>query len=271
MRAERLGESKLTKIKETLKVVLDDNKIDLPEDLLNKMPPVPDVSKASTIPLTMENIEVMEHLQFSSCQVIKTETSFCHVGIALNIMNLPEKLRPYLVIFQELIFQSPLCLITSSSESMMMEYQEVSKYCSDLFISHECGVGFGNALFSVSYLSQVLTMFATFSPEDWERAVRFLAQAIMFSVFTKDRILTIAKNLLSNLTDTKRDGNAVLGAVLNRVSLSPAFAARTGNCENQISIFEQELFLKTVIRGCKVCCFVFDYTRAEMAKKSFNL
>jgi hypothetical protein len=133
-----------------------------------------------------------------------------------------------------------------------MEYQQVSKYCSEIFVSQECGVGFGNSLFSLSYLPQVLTVFMTCIPENWDRAVRFLVQTLFFSEFSKDRIVTVAKNLLSNILDIKRDGNSVLGAVSNRVSCSPAMASKLGSNECAISIFHQESFLKKIIKDFEV-------------------
>jgi Zn-dependent M16 (insulinase) family peptidase len=132
-----------------------------------------------------------------------------------------------------------------------MDYQEVSKYSSSLFVSHECGVGFGNSIFSSSYLSQLLTLFATGQPQDFERMIRFVSQVFLFSVFTKERIVSIAKNLLSSLVDIKRDGNGVLSAVVDRVSMSTKFANRIGSNELAISIFKQEQFLKDVITQCK--------------------
>lgn len=233
---------------------MEENKIDLPTSILESMPPVPDVSKADRIQALVENIDIEEDGPFKACQIVKTDTSFCHLGIALNTHSIPERLRPYLVLFQELMFQSPLSLPSSdSSKKLLMDYQEVSKYASELFISHECGVGFGNSLFSASYLSQLLTLFVTSSPHNWERMIRFTIQVLMFTVFVKDRILSIAKNLLSNLVDVKRDGNAVLSAVVERVCVSKSFSTQSGSNDHSISIFKQESFLKHVVQLCKVC------------------
>ncbi|KAJ3359210.1 hypothetical protein HDU91_004987, partial [Kappamyces sp. JEL0680] len=211
-RADQLGKSGLDKLAKELAQAVEDNKVSLTSDLIASMPPIPDVSKAPKIRLFMENVGLGHDSLFSTCQVVKTETSFLHVGLAFNISSIPPSLKPYLVLFQELLFQSTLEIPASNGSLLTMDFQEVSRYTSSLFVSHECGVGFGNSIFSTSYLSQILTFFGTSIPADFERMVRFMAQVIMFTKFTGDRILSIAKNLVSNLIDTKRDGQSVLDA-----------------------------------------------------------
>ena len=57
---------------------------------------------------------------------------------------------------------------------------------------------------------------------------------------------------MSSIVDVKRDGNAVLSAVVERVSMSRAFSNQMGSNDHAISIFKQEQFLKDVISLCKV-------------------
>ena len=252
-RIKEMGKKGLKKASERVAMALEENKIDLDEADMARMPPVPSAAKAGRIPSRVEIINLCEDGSiFGSCQVVKTETAFVHLGMAINIARVPKELRSYLVLFQELLFQSPLDLITDSGLKVTMPYEEVSTHASKLFISHECGVGFGNSYFSASYLTQVLTLFVTGTPSEWELVVRFVTQVLLFSQFIKKRIISIAKNLLSSIIDVKRDGNGVLGATINRICLSNKFAEECGSNENAISIFEQERFLKGVIEKCKV-------------------
>jgi Zn-dependent M16 (insulinase) family peptidase len=263
-RVKSVGQEGLKLFGSIMETAIEENKVHLPKALLSSMPPVPDVSKAGKIKVSMENFTLSGGI-FSACQVVKTDTAFFHLGFGLNMTSLPSELKSCLVLFQELLFQSPVEMPDSHGDNVLrMTYQEVSKYCSSLFISQECGVGFGNSLFSVNYLSQILTLFATSSTEDFERVVRFIAQVLMFSTFTKERIGSIAKNLLSNLYDLKRDGQCVLDAVLTRMSSSDEFSSHTGALDHNISIFHQESFLKQVISDCKV--LPLAYFRKEKIK-----
>lgn len=133
-----------------------------------------------------------------------------------------------------------------------MEYKEVSRYASEVYISHECGVGFGNNLFGASSMTQLLTVYLTSELSDWERMIRFTAQVLMYTTFTKDRVLTIAKNLLSDLVDLKREGESVLSFVTTRVCLNADAASKAGANDLAISPFRQEAFLRRLIATCKV-------------------
>ncbi|KAJ2992542.1 hypothetical protein HDV02_002994 [Globomyces sp. JEL0801] len=253
-RKKIIGTVGLEAIKNNVALAVKENEINLSNELLLSMPDVPDASKVGRIPIKMENIDFSDHspeFPFSVVQVVHTETSFCHLGVGLNISQLPMELRPFLVLFQELIFQTPMEFISDSGEKIAMSYQEVTRYASELFVSHSCGVGFGNSLFSTSSLNQLFTMFTTSQPTDFERMIRFAIQSLLFSEFTTDRILTIAKNLSSNIVDNKRNGEAVLSSVVNKICCPESMVTTLGSNEAAISIFSQESFLKTVIADCK--------------------
>lgn len=106
------------------------------------MPPIPDVSKLSLLEYDMQNIVYEENRDtlFSGVQIVKTNAALIHFGIGFGIKNLPENLRSYLVLFQELMFQSGIKI--PGTNELSMDYKEVSKYVSELFISQECGVGY---------------------------------------------------------------------------------------------------------------------------------
>jgi Zn-dependent M16 (insulinase) family peptidase len=96
-----------------------------------------------------------------------------------------------------------------------------------------------------------MTFFTTADPKEWERVIRFTFQVFLFTVFEKERIVTIAKNLITNIVDIKRDGHSVLSAVQSRVSLSKEQSQKEGSNEFHISIFKQEKFLAQVLKDCE--------------------
>lgn len=244
-----MGPAKLKKQGLLVADAVHDNRIDIPEHVVANMPPIPDASKAPTLKCECENID-MEQIDpeatISTFQLVRTETNFVHLGLGLDISGLLKTSRPYLVLFQELLFQCPMVIPCASGKVIKMDYKAVSTYSSDLFTSHEAGVGFGNGVWTTGWLSNVLTIFATCQRTDWERMIRFVTQVVCFTDFTSDRILTVAKNLLTQLTETKRDGDAMLSSMATHLSYY-------GEKENEgandiaISIFQQEAFLKKVI------------------------
>ncbi|KAI8903628.1 Metalloenzyme, LuxS/M16 peptidase-like protein [Gorgonomyces haynaldii] len=237
--------SKLEKLKQEIDQAVKDNEIVKTFD----MPKIPDASKAPLLSYTMDNIPLESQGPFSVSQIVRTQTGFVHLGIGLNLSNLETDLRPFLVLFQELLFQSPLRLPSPSDETkwIMMDYKEVAKYCADLCTSHEAGIGFQNATWTTGWLSQTLTLFLTSVPEHWERMSRFCCQVLFFTQFRVDRVLTVAKNLLSSLQETKRDADTMLGSIVSRLTSHPTNALEGAN-DYWISIFHQESFLKHIIR-----------------------
>lgn len=203
-----IGKSGLIQLKKSLDLAVIENSINIAPEVIQSMPPIPNVSRAPILRATQKNIEMSEidpTLLFKSCQVVRIDTKFVHFGLFLDITILPENLRPYLVLFQELLFQSDICIPSKldKSREIIMNYKEVVKYSSELFISHGIGVGFGNSIFSTSWCSQILTLFTTSRISDFERMIRFAIQVLFFTKFTIERITTISKNLLTSLTEMK--------------------------------------------------------------------
>ncbi|KAH6601991.1 hypothetical protein BASA61_001568 [Batrachochytrium salamandrivorans] len=278
-RVKALGKEGLKKLKIEEDLALEENKVNIVGELLSLFPPIPDASKAPSLRSSMQNVSLESHgdsrLPFMECQVVRTETAFVSVRLGLNIGQIASDLRPYFVIFQELLFQTPLILpATLGSKTITMDYKEVMRYASHVFVSHEAAIGFGNEVWSTSWLSQVFMVSAGAEGADWERMIRFLSQALLFADFTKDRIVTVAKNLLSSITETKRDGGSVLSAVTTRIysrlSKEPQHSSSKSSKSNNalgketaelseatssndaaISIFTQERFLRRVIKLCK--------------------
>jgi Zn-dependent M16 (insulinase) family peptidase len=188
---------------------------------------------------------------FEASQIVRTEGLFCHIGLLFGISGLDNNLRSFLVLFQELIFQSPLSILFQG-KYVEMDYTEVAKYVSENFVSHECGVGLGNAFFSTSYLNQVLSIYVSCDQDNWKEVIKFLAQVIFCTKFTRDRVKTIAKTLINTISDYKRDGDEMHHAVLTRVIWPENKPGRLGNNEHHISIFNQEAFLESVLKLCEV-------------------
>ncbi|KAI8915216.1 Metalloenzyme, LuxS/M16 peptidase-like protein [Powellomyces hirtus] len=258
-RAKALGKDGLAKLQVKLDEAVKANKVHLTDSVIATMPPVPDVTKAPMLAAKMEfaKMKPVQHgalRPFEACQIVQTETVFANLRLGLHTGQIPTDLRPYLPLFQELIFQSDLTLTTSTGETKVMDYREVARKCADLFVSYEAAVGFGNDVWSASWLSEVFMISASAEQGQWEKLVRFLTEVLVFSTFTEERIVTMAKNLLSNITEIKRDGPDMLNAVCSRVTLPFDNIDRAVDGQKNdlaISVFKQEAFIKDVLKTCK--------------------
>ncbi|KAJ3281727.1 hypothetical protein HDU76_008865 [Blyttiomyces sp. JEL0837] len=137
-----------------------------------------------------------------------------------------------------------------------MEYRDVVRECSRLLVSQEAAVGFGNDMWSSSWLSEVMMVAACSEPRLFEDAVRMLIRVLMGSVFTEERIVSAIRKLLADLAEVKRDGGSLLSAVSTRVlcaSKKKLPRGQSGDPGNDlhISIFKQEAFLRGLLKQIK--------------------
>ncbi|KAJ3133441.1 hypothetical protein HDU90_005760 [Geranomyces variabilis] len=258
-RVAAIGEAGLAKLRQILEEAVEANKVDLTDEAIAGMPPVPDVTKAPRLNTEMEFVPLEPANDavprpFAKCQVVKTETVFSNVRIGLHTAGIPDNLRPYLVLFQELLFQTPLTLHSPNGEVQVVDYREVAQRCADLFVSYEAAAGFGNDLWSAGWLSEVFMISASSESDTWTTQTRFLIQVLLFSTFTEERIITSAKNLLSGISELKRDGPDMLSSVSTRIT-SPFDRPHTATAGQKndlaISVFRQEDFIKGLLAECK--------------------
>ena len=140
-RVKALGNLKLAAHVDAALHACNENQIIFTNEMYDSFPRIPDASIAPSLKCIMDPVIMNdERCPFREYLIIHTDTRFVHSAFAFDIANLEFLHRDYLVLFQELLFQSPL-RIPSGNGVIIMEYQEVVKYSSQLFISHEAGVG----------------------------------------------------------------------------------------------------------------------------------
>ncbi|RKO85204.1 hypothetical protein BDK51DRAFT_14308, partial [Blyttiomyces helicus] len=250
-RVDELGEEGLRKLKEEVDRAVKENEINVPQDLLDAMPPVPDVTRAPRLRAAMQTTELPPSSvprPFSTLQTVSTETAFAHLRFGLPIAAIPPTLRPHLVLLQELLFQSPLY---TSATTPPTDYRVVVREAAALLVSHEAAVGFGNDIWSASWLSSVFMLAASAETADAQNMTRFVVRVLLRSLFVPDRIATVAKNLLSEITEIKREGSEMLSAITTRITFARARGVGGGNNDAAISLFVQEGFLRDVLARCR--------------------
>ncbi|KAI8622487.1 hypothetical protein BC830DRAFT_1195746 [Chytriomyces sp. MP71] len=259
-RTEAFGADGLVKLGQAATEAFEANKVDLPESLLASFPDIPDVRKLPNLVCSLSIHDIAMHPQYkkrralNQAQIVRTETLFTHCRIALNIGQLPEKMRPYLVLFQELVFQSPIAAPGKGEVS----YQNAVKKTSEIFVSNEASVGFGNDMWSCTWLAETFMMAISCEEEQFDEALDWMLNCLFFTKFTKERVISCVQKLLSDLMDIKRDGSSVSSAVTTRLTSAVKKQGlseniTTGATENDlaISIFVQEAFLKSLQKKLK--------------------
>ncbi|KAG0200217.1 hypothetical protein BGX28_006667 [Mortierella sp. GBA30] len=282
------GEHGLAKQGVMVTEAVEANKVNMTPEIIATMPPIPDASKVPTIPISAHYVTADgaegDSRPFKVVQVVETNTFFTHVKLCLPLTHLDEDLRPYLVLFQELIFQSscavPKFVGKEGSEEIIfdhLDYQSVVTLVSNTLVSHEAAVGFGNDIFACSWLSELFVLACSAERSKFKEQCQLLLRVLMFTEFTEDRILTVAKNLVTQIMELKRDGADMLAMVSTRMTTpvrgyelstgycrkmntAPRLKAHAAQLESStpilgndmaISVFRQEAFLKRIVQELK--------------------
>ncbi|KAF9426331.1 hypothetical protein BGZ94_006666, partial [Podila epigama] len=202
------------------------NKVNITPEIVAMMPPIPDASKVPALPMSARYVSTTKPGEkdtppFNLIQVVETSTFFTHVKLCFPLIHLDEDLRPYLVLFQELIFQSP-CAIpkvvehkdgAKEIEFEHLDFQSVVNLVSNTLVSHESVVGFGNGVFMCSWLSELFVLACSAERSKYKEQCQLLLRVLMFTEFTEERILAVAKNLITQIMGMKRQGVDMLAAV----------------------------------------------------------
>ncbi|KAI9201919.1 Metalloenzyme, LuxS/M16 peptidase-like protein [Polychytrium aggregatum] len=259
-RTDALGDAGLGKLRAALQVALKENEVNIPPAVLGKMPAVPDVSKCPQLKIeTVVQDLVDRNRPFNAVHVVRTETVFVHMRLGLNTTMVPPADRPFLVLLQELLFQTALG-VPSPNGIERTSYQDVVQHSSELFVDHEAAVGFGNNIWSTSWLSEVFMLSGNAEQHRFSEMMEFFCKVLLFSQFEEERILTVAKNLSSEIAEIKRNGSSMLTAIQTRLAFAnvlPVDEVGSAGPDNPlcndiaISIFKQEAFLKQVIKLIK--------------------
>ncbi|KAJ3129268.1 hypothetical protein HK098_001966 [Nowakowskiella sp. JEL0407] len=261
-RVRNLGEDGLAVLKKQSEKNAQKSVVELSKNIIEAMPPIPKISSENRILAESEIVSLAPTDEvcrsFIEAQVIQTETSFASVRLGLNLGSVPEHLRVYLVLFQELLFQSDMNVVSDNGALVrIQDYRELVETSAELLNTYEASIGFGNELWHTSWLGEVFFISANSESGRCEEMYEHVLRVLMFSKFTEERVMTIAKNLLSELMEIKRDGSEMLTAVTSHVlSLSSKERTEPNDAISEkmdqiVSIFTQESFLKGVVKSIK--------------------
>ncbi|KAJ2500472.1 hypothetical protein GGH96_002712 [Coemansia sp. RSA 1972] len=232
-------------------LAVEANRVDLPATVRAGIPE-PDAGGTSTLPHTQLCTEA--HAPLVAVQVLRSDTQFVNVRLHVPTAAMPEALRPFLALFQGLLFNTDVQLPAGAvhegaplAEPLHISYAAMDQQLAELTTTRGSSLGMGVEPFVSSWTDEVFVVSLNTTPEKYEDAVRCVVQAIVFGSFVTERISTVAQNLLSDIAQIKRDGGDVLTACVTRLS-SQDPVGRPRWITNHVSLFDQERVLRQVMR-----------------------
>jgi len=243
-RVSQLGPELLAQCEKRMQRAVENNGRPLPEDILAKLPMPPSPNDIPQLPSSTTMLT--EGLLFP-VQLVRLDTEFVHVQICFGTAKMEAEVRPYLVLLQSLLLSTSLLLppTTTDSSPLLVPYTEVVEALSRDTVSVACGIGLGNQTFSCQCLSEMFYVYGCGEVSKYQVMVDWLCKVLFHSVFPPDRIQSVAKNLISSVSEEKRDGASMCDAA------STAHLASSLSNDVAMSICRQEPFLRSVLQSLK--------------------
>lgn len=183
---------------------------------------------------------------------------------------IPSQLWPYLVLYQELLFQCDVDLSRKSNIKNLLlisediiPYQILQKTLNSLLNNYGINFGLENDTFSLGYCEEALAWTATLPSESkitLKDCLCVLECVATNSIFTEDRIKIVSENLYNQIQDLQKDPYEITESILTfklhemhgKTSLSNNKKVKIRDdqvFESSISIFMQKSFLKRISDG----------------------
>ncbi len=165
----------------------------------------PVLPSALNIPRIPYNVSLESTSEYWK-QSTSVDTDFVHVSILFNTSKLSFSQRLVLPLVSRLLFNSDIALddgsyISYTDSSFAIHEATVPTDLSGTFLGYSSGAA-----------SQCLGKHFTATPEKFSEAVRLTLQAMFKAEVSKKRLVTIAKNVLSDITEEFRDAVTMMKA-----------------------------------------------------------
>lgn len=157
----------------------------------------------------------------------------------MNTEGLDNALRPYLLLFMELLLESPI-----QRGDSLIPYEEVVSALERDTISTNSGVGFdSNSSFKCGPYSHVAMVTMQIEPKKYETIVELITNILKFTVFTAERVRVIASKMHNGIAQVKRKGNFIAADILKAIFYSPKSNVRNS------TILKQQKFLAALLKN----------------------
>jgi len=242
---EKLGETGLKEKADILEAAMEKNDLEPPEELLRSVP-IPSASSIQFHPVTSFNSksEVQpEGFDLRKLpvyfQLDQVATNFVYLYAVINTESVPQKLKPYLPLFLELLLESSVV-----EDGVEVPYEEVvAKLAEDtLAATSSLGVSGGSRFMPGAY-AQSAVLFLQVQPEKYKEGVNWIRKLLYNVKFTGDRAKVLATKMENSVAELKRKGSSVTSIVMNSLLFKEESNHHVAN------MIRQQKFLKQTVKN----------------------
>jgi len=249
LQREELGEDGLTNKKEELDEAIEKNEEEPPTELLESVP-IPSIDTIQFHPIQQfrnfgENHGANTKLAEFDISTIPTplqfdliNSSFVSLSAYVNTEGLEPKLRFYLPLYLNLIFET--CLSRDDGKTIIPHTQVIADLSRDT-VYYGGYMGFEGGSFGPGEFSDLAVISLKVDENKFGVGVNWLKDVIFHAHFTEERVKTVATKLLNEVPTAKRSGSQVLRVLVRNQN----FNQRTTHWSS--SLMRQHNFLKNLL------------------------
>ncbi|CRL05318.1 CLUMA_CG017994, isoform A [Clunio marinus] len=257
-RRKELGSDGLAKKGRELEEAMSENDKPPPLEMLTSLP-IPSTDSIAfhqfdVIRKTDKNQKInLSQLPFY-VEAYNLKSNFVYVTVAFDTSELPPELRSYLLLFLDLILESPVQI-----NDELLPYEAVVSALEQDMISYETSLGLQSASrFGCGPFSNTVTFHMQVEVKKFEIAIGWMTHLWFHSVFTQDRVHIVASKLVNDIATAKRNGYDMAREI------SKAMYYKKNTNVNRNSVLSQYTFLTELVEGLK------DKTQLEKVLNNLN-
>eukprot|EP00092_Neocalanus_flemingeri_P035801 GFUD01038981.1.p1 GENE.GFUD01038981.1~~GFUD01038981.1.p1 ORF type:complete len:1002 (+),score=290.69 GFUD01038981.1:52-3057(+) len=240
---EDLGEEGLSKKKVGLEEAMEKNELEAPDEILRSVP-IPSASSIQFHPVnsfTTTSEKQVENFDLKKMPVFfqfdQIGSNFVYLFTVLDTTEIPQKLKPYLPLFVEMILESPV--LEGDKE---IPYEEVVAKLSEDCLESSFGLGIGGHRFLPGAFAQSAVLFLQAEPGKYEAAVSWIRKLLFQTKLNSERAKVLATKMENSVSELKRKGSKVVSIMMNSVLFSEKSNHQVSN------MIRQQKFLKNLLK-----------------------
>lgn len=246
-----LGEDGLKKKEQDLSAAIAHNEIPPPIEMLTKVP-IPNVTNINSLPSAIQErdgdvlgdpskfnglnlSDFTVPVNVTACGI---DSNFGYIMAYFNTAKIHSSLRPYLLLFFELIIESPI----RQRDGTLIPYEEVVAAIESDSVSLQTTIGLESTnQFSCGSYSQTAVLMIKTDHKKFIRGIKWVVDLLNQTEFTVDRVRVCAAKIANAVAQAKRNGNAVSKDLLKAVYYQ--FDSNVRKC----SMIHQQRFLSSLL------------------------
>lgn len=153
-----------------------------------------------------------------------------------NTNTLPSELRPYLVLFMELLTESPIRNVETNE---LIPYEEVVTALESDTISLQTSLGLEcRNQFSCGSYSHTAVLIMKVDYRKYVRGIQWIVDLLNHTEFTVERIRVCGAKIANAVAQAKRNGNAVTYDLLKAMFYAPGSLATNLNHIIHVNVYK---------------------------------